>query len=229
MDLFEEQLELEREDGVTLPGLRVTPDFEAATSCKGAGVLVVGGEWGLSAEDHARFVTPLAEFGYFVVALDLVRGRRTEAGDEAQQRAAGLDHAIAIDDIQAGILCLKELARGKIGVIGLDVAGAIAIEAATMLPHIDAVVHAGGPPPRPQARLSRLRAAILIHRTVDGPLNEAAYLDVYARMRRSKADLLGYEYAARPDFFIRPRDEAEREEAVIAWDRTRDFLTTTLT
>lgn len=228
MDLFEEQLELEREDGATLPGLRVTPDFEPAERCNGAGVLVVGGEWGLSAEDHARFVRPLAERGYFVVSLDLVRGRHAAIDDDAL-RAAGIDHAAAIDDIEAGLLCLKELARGKLGVIGLDVAGAIAIEAASVLPHIDAVVHAGGPPPRAEARLARVRASILIHRTVAGPLDEAAYMAIYARLKRSKAPLLGYEYACGPDFFIRPRDEAEREEAVIAWDRTRDFLTTTLT
>lgn len=226
MDLFEEHLELVREDGATLPGLRITPDFEAAESCNGAGVLVVGGEWGLSAEDHARFVRPLGEAGYFVVSLDVVRGREPI---DPEHRWRGEDHARAIDDIEAGLLCLRELARGKLAVIGLDVAGAIAIEAATVLPQIDAVVHAGGPPPRAEARLARLRAPLLIHRTAAGPLDEAAYLAIYERMKRSKVPLVGYEYAGGPDFFIRPRDEAEREEAVIAWDRTRDFLTTTLT
>jgi dienelactone hydrolase len=229
VELFEERLELVREDGVTLPGTRLTPSFESAEGMNGAGVVVVAGEWGLEPADYERFAKPLARLGFFVVATDLVRGMRAESAAAAQQRAAGLDHAIAIDDIEAALLCVKELARGRLGVIGLDVAAQVAIEAATVLPHIDAVVHIGGPPPRETARLQRLRAAILVHKAAHGEMNDAAYMAMYERMRRSKADLLGHDYDASESFFVRPQGEDEEMQARIAFDRTRDFLVATLT
>ncbi|MBA3540675.1 MAG: dienelactone hydrolase family protein, partial [Deltaproteobacteria bacterium] len=126
--MLEAAIEIEREDGVRLPGVQIDPDAATAAQCNGAGVLVVAGEWGLTPEDHARFVRPLAEFGYYVIATDLVRGRRTGSSEDARARAAGLDHAIAIDDLAAGILSLRQLARGRLGVLGLDLAATIALE-----------------------------------------------------------------------------------------------------
>ena len=223
IDLFEERLAMAREDGVEIPGIRITPEFETAQRMNGAGVVLVAGEWGLG-DEHERIAKPLARLGFFTVSMDLVRGVRATSGIDAAPRAA-LDHAIAIGDIEAGLLCVKELARGKLGVIGLDVAAQIAVEAATQLPHIDAVVHAGGPPPG--GMLSRVRAAILVHK--GGEMNEAAYLAMYERMKRSKAVLLGYDYDASESFFVRPQGADEESQARIAFDRIRDFLVQTLT
>lgn len=231
MSLFEERVELEREDGVALPGLRITPDFEPAESCNGAGVLVVAGEWGLGPDDEARVVRPLAELGFFVVALDLVRGRRAASAAEAQQRASGLDRGIAVDDLVAGLLDLRQLASGKLGVLGLDLGATVAVEAAAMVPQLDAVVHIGGPPPRAEARLARARAPILVHyATGSGVFGADDYNQLAARVRRGKAQLLGNDYAtANAGFLHRPADDADREHATIAWDRTRDFLVSVLT
>ncbi|HLL21555.1 MAG TPA: dienelactone hydrolase family protein, partial [Kofleriaceae bacterium] len=155
VELLEERVELVREDGVTLPGWHITPGLVTAERMHGAGVVVVAGEWGLSEDVYARVARPLAQLGFVVVAMDLVRGQHTDDAAVAHARAAALDHVVAITDIQAGLLAVKELARGKLGVIGLDIAAQIALEAATVLPHVDAVVHAGGPVPGPSVPMAR--------------------------------------------------------------------------
>ncbi len=212
MSVYEETATIVREDGSTIPGIWINPDGEAAQTRKGAGVVVVGA-------DRERFAKLLGDLGYFVVAFDLVPG------------ADGFDHATAIDDLVAGILACKKLtAHGKIGVLGVGIAGAIAIEAATMLPHIDAVVLVDGPPPSRTAKLARLRAAINVHRAEAGTLFSAADVaDLEKRMAPSKAQLLCTAYPAGDGFFTTPRDEDEATQARLAWDKTRDFLSFALT
>ena len=229
VELLEQRVEIVREDGVAIPGWHIVPGFETAQRMHGAGVVVVAGEWGLTPADYERFAKPLAQIGFFVVATDLVRGTPAESAEAAAQRARALDHEIAIGDIEAALLNVKELARGKLGVIGLDAAAQIAIEGACVLPHIDAVVHVGGPVPRADAKLARMRAAILCHKTANGEMNDAAYMAMYERMKRSKATLLGFDYDASESFFIRPQGEDEEFQARVALDRTRDFLVQTLT
>ena len=209
-------------------GVHITPAFETAESMGGAGVVLVAGEWGLTEDVLERIARPLARLGFFVVATDLVRGMRTDDAAVARDRAAALDHDIAIGDIEDALLNVKELARGKLGVIGFDVAAQIVVEAATVLPHIDAVVHAGGPPPG-DVRMERVRAAILVHTTRHGEMTEAAYLAMHERMKRSKATLLHFDYDAAESFFVRPQGEDEEFQARVAFDRTRDFLVQTLT
>lgn len=228
IDLLEQRVDLVREDGVTLPGVHITPAFETAQAMGGAGVVIVAGEWGLTDDLLERVARPLARLGFFVVATDLVRGMRSDDAATARDRAVALDHEIAIADVEAALLNVKELARGKLGVIGFDVAAQIVVEAATVLPHMDAVVHAGGPPPG-DVRLERVRAAILVHTTRHGEMTEAAYLVMHARMQRSKAVLIHHDYDAAESFFVRPQGEDEEFQARVAFDRTRDFLVQTLT
>ena len=222
-ELFEETLAIEREDGATIPALRITPAFETAERMRGAGVVIVAGEFGL-ADEHERFARPLARMGFFTVSIDLVRGMRGDAA-AAHARAQALDHAVAIGDVEAALLCVKELARGKLGVIAFDVAAQITLEAAAVLPHIDALVVAGGPPPG-DVPLQRVRASILVHETPGSELRRMALVE---RMQRSRAVLLGFDYDASESFFVRPQGEDEEFDAGVAWDRTRDFLVQTLT
>jgi dienelactone hydrolase len=229
IELLEQRVEIVREDGVTFPGRHIVPGFETAERMHGAGVVVVAGEWGLTEADYERFARPLAQLGFFVVSTDLVRGMPAPSAEAAAQRARALDHDIAIADIEAALLNVKELARGKLAVIGLDVAAQIALEAACVLPHIDAVVHAGGPPPSPDAKLARIRASVLCHKTPGGEMNDTAYVTMYQRMNRGHATLLGFDYDASESFFIRPQGEDEEFHARVAFDRTRDFLVQTLT
>ena len=96
MSLYEERKRLEQEDGEPLHTLRLMPDGEVATRCHGAGVLVVAGEWGVTKSVEDTLVRPLAEMGYFVVAIDLVRGEKPASDEEAAARRAAVDPEVAI-------------------------------------------------------------------------------------------------------------------------------------
>lgn len=210
-ELFVEQVEPVRDDGVHLRATRITPDFDAAEKCHGAGVVVVTGEDGLDDEVLERVVRPLAVAGYFVVALPL--GALT--GEPAD----------LLEDLHAAVLSVKELARGRIGVIGLGAAAPVALAAAAVLPHLDAVVHVGGGLPGPAARLSRVRAAILVHHaTLGSRLDDDALAELQRRLARAHAPLTIRRHDANDALF-----DGRSHEARVAWDQTRDFLALNLT
>jgi len=223
MSLYEERKRLEQEDGEPLHTLRVTPDSEIAVQCNNAGVLVVAGEWGLTPENEARFVTPLAELGYFVVAIDLVGGDKATSEGQAAERT--LDPERGVADIASALLYLKELAGGNIGVVGFDGATAIVIEAATRLPQIDCVVAGGGPGPRKGVQLARTRSSMMFHRgTQTRRLTDDVRAELKERIKPAVQTLMVHDYDAPDRFFARPLDEEERDHATTAFDRTSDFL-----
>ncbi len=228
--MYDFQVQLTREDGAQLPGLQLTPEPDVAAKANGAGVVIVAGEWGLDPDLIERFGKPLAALGFFVTAIDLVGGHRAATAEQARIHAEGIDHASAIQDLQAAILDVKMLASGKIGVLGLDLGATVALEAASTLPQLDAVVHAGGTAPGKHASLARLRASVLILRAEQSTLfTKADYDRVVARAERSKATIMRAVYPAADGFFTRAKTDEERSQAAIAWDRTRDFLVASLT
>ena len=114
--------------------------------------------------------------------------------------------------------------------MAFDLAARIAFEAATELPHIDALIHASGPPPGDHARLARIRAFIQLHwSTKSAVLNQEDHDDLVKRIEPGRARLIGYKYDCSDGFYARPSGEVEASNARIAWDRTRDFLFQTLT
>lgn len=207
-ELFVERVELVRDDGVRLLAVRLTPDFDAAEGCHGAGLVVVADEELATDAVFARVVRPLADAGYFVVALPL-------SGD--------LDDTIV--DLQAALLAVKELARGKLGVIGLGGAATVALAAAAVLPQLDAVVHAGGAVPPASARLGRARAAVLVHQATGGALlRDEDVAALTARLAPSKAPLLIRRHDAADGFFL-----DDTLEGRLAREQTRQFLDHQLT
>lgn len=212
MNLYEERKRLEQEDGEPLHTLRITPDSEVAVQCNSAGVLVVAGEGGLTKDLEDRIVKPLAELGYFVVAIDLVRDR------------AAIELEMAINDIAAALLYLKELAGGKLGVIGFDAAAGIVMEAATRLPQIDCVVAAGGAGPRKGTKLNRTRCSMLFHRgTKSSPLTDEISRELLERIQPAMQTLMVQDYDASEGFFSHPGQD-EQDYATEAFDQTSSFL-----
>jgi dienelactone hydrolase len=210
--LFEEPIELARDDGVVIPAVRLVPDWEPAEQAHGAGVVVVAG--GALGEDQlARVARPLARRGYFVIAFGL-----------------GGDLARGVDEVHAALLALRPLAGGRLGVVALAGAGGVALEAATTLPRIDAVVHLSGPLPRLGARLARVRAAIELHRATAGAAISDD--DVAAFQRAIEPARVGYVVRRHPvgdGFFDHPAGADQAHEAVVAWDQAVDFLAVQLT
>lgn len=215
-NLYDERNRLEQEDGEPLHTLRVTPEPETAVNCNSAGVLVVAGESGVTQEIEDRLVEPLGEMGFFVVAIDLVKDR------------SKFDPALAISDISSGLLYLKEMAGGKLGVIGLDAAAGLAMEAATQLPQIDCVIASGGPGPRKGARLDRVRCSTLFLRgTKTSPLTDEVADAIRTRMEPAKQTLMVQDYDASDGFLAKPGAD-EHEAATDAYAHLTSFLSQNL-
>lgn len=218
--LFEEAVELVREDGVRLRALRVLPDDDAAENCHGAGVVVTATTREASEAVLERIVRGLARAGYVVVAVALAAADDAGAAD-----GHGGAFADPIDDLQAAIASVREMARGRTGVLALGATGPIALAAAALLPQLDAVVHAGGGPPAPAARLGRVRAAVLLHQAAAGTaLTDADVAALTARLQRARAPLTIRRHDAADGFFTGDSAEAE-----VAFDQTRDFFALSLT
>jgi dienelactone hydrolase len=224
MEFYEQQINLVRGDGVTVPARRFIADGELAEKRNGAGIVVVAGERGLGNEVIERFVKPFVELGYHVLATDVVNGHTTESDSVAQERAKALDADGAVEEIAAALLSLREVASGKLGLIGLDAAASVAVRAATRLPQIDAVVHAGGAFPL-EAQLTRMRAHVQLHRPREGGAIDNATCDAAREgLRRAGAQFFTYEYDVADGFALRPRNAEETEQAGIVWTRARDFF-----
>lgn len=230
MSGFGSRVLLVREDGEPRESVSYVPDVEAGRDRRGAGVVVLGGEWGLPPELATRFGGGLADEGFFVVTTDIVRGKVAASAVEARRRAGELDHEQAIEDLVAALLELKRGASGKLGVLAFDLAATIAVEAACVLPQLDAVVHVGGPPPGHHARLARLRASVLFQRgEASTQLFATDVEDVVARAERAKVSVGAQTYPGCGDgFFTRPATDEERHHATIAWDRTRAYFASAL-
>lgn len=225
MSLYEERKRLEQEDGEPLHTLRVMPDGEVATRCRGAGVLVVAGEWGVTKGVEDTIVRPLAEMGYFVVAIDLIRGGKAATDVEAAASRAAIDPEIAINDIASALLYLKELAGGRLGVFALDAAAGIAIEAATRLPQIDCVVTTGGAGPRRGVKLARTRSSIMVLRgRATSPMTDEVCLEMSKRIEPAMQRFLIHDFDCADGFFTRPATDAERDCASEAFDHASSFL-----
>lgn len=229
MSLYEERKRLEQEDGEPLHTLRVMPDGEVAVRCRGAGVLVVAGEWGVTQDVEDKLVRPLAEMGYFVVAIDLIRGGKAADGAEATVRRGAIDPEIAINDLASALLYLKELAGGRLGVFALDAASGIAIEAATRLPQIDCVVTSGGAGPRKGVKLARTRSSIMVLRgETTSPMSGEVCLEMSKRIEPAMQRFLIQNFRCGDGFLTRPAGDDERDCAAEAFDHASSFLAQTL-
>jgi dienelactone hydrolase len=153
-----------------------------------------------------RLVKPLGDAGYFVVAVQL-----------------GGEPAEAIEDLHAALLCVKELARGKLGVIGVGAAAPLALAAAAELPHVDAVVHAGGELPPSTVKLSRVRAPVLVQASATSP-TDAEIASLRERLRRGHAAVTLQRHDTPAGL-----GAGDPVDARIAWDQTRQFLDLVLT
>ncbi len=139
-------------------------------------------------------------------------------------------HAATIDDVGEAILELKRQAFGGIGAIAVGPAATLLLEAATVLPQLDGIVLFDVRVPAARPHYARMRAQILIHRAEQGSAMTADEVErLHEEARPGRVQIFDWSYpTANERFAIDPGTDADAIEAEIAWDRTRDFLTTAL-
>lgn len=105
-------------------------------------LIVIHEWWGLTdwIETNAD---AFANKGYAALAIDLYKGKSTKNLDAAQELMRGLKPDLVNKDIQAAYVFLQnnpKVDKNRIGVIGWDIGGGFALQTATILPKLKAVV-----------------------------------------------------------------------------------------
>jgi dienelactone hydrolase len=167
------------------------------------GVLVLGS--GLA----DRFAIRLEDLGYVVHAVEVVT---------------------SIDDIAAAILELKQRTPGGIGALAIGPAATLLLEAATVLPQLDAIVLFDVRLPAARPHYARMRVQVQLHRAEHGDAMTAADAErLQDEASPGHVQIFDWAYETGNDrFAVEPRGDDEASDAEIAWDRSRDLLATAL-
>jgi hypothetical protein len=157
-----------------------------------------------------RFDSELVELGYVVHAVETVA---------------------SIDDIAAAILDLKAMTpAGAIGAIAIGPAATLLLEAATVLPQLDGIALFDVRMPASRPHYARMRVQVQIHRAHQGTaMTSEDVRQILDEAAPGFVQVFEWTYTTANDRFVtEPRDETDAQQSAIAWDYTRDFLTTAL-
>ena len=137
--------------------------YVPASTGKGptASVLLVPGEAGVT-PGVKQMAQTLQKQGYRTLVVDLYRGETVGEGDtlDAHIMSRAIDEQQVADDLKRG---LEHLAQqpGPVALMGFDLGGAYALEAALRHPEVQLVVSLGGRPITDADQLAPLKAAVL--------------------------------------------------------------------
>jgi carboxymethylenebutenolidase len=126
-------------------------------------VIVVPGEGGVTTGVE-QMANTLREAGFVALVVDLYRGEKVAKGDplDAHILSRAMDEKQVHTDLQAALAYLE--ARddiASVGILGFDLGGGYALEAAVKQPRLRVVVSICGRPITDAALLGPMRAAVL--------------------------------------------------------------------
>ena len=188
------------------------------------GIIVIQEWWGLN-DQICGVADRFARAGFTALAPDLYQGRVTQAPDEASHLMSGLDFPGAThQDIRGAVDHLA--ARGKVGVMGFCMGGALTIAAAVHVPQVTAAVCFYGIPPREFADPAAITIPFQGHfANRDDWCTPAAADELEARMKAAGRTPASFRYEADHAFFNERRAGVyDAECANLAWERTIGFL-----
>ncbi len=226
-------IEFKRPDGQTVKG-------HLAEAAQPIGAVVVIQEW-WGVNDQIRGVAQrFADAGFTALVPDLYRGKSTVEAEEAHHLMTGLNFGEAAQqDIRGAVQYLKarQIGRGKVGVTGYCMGGALTVLASTMVPEMDAGVIWYGLPPLEYVDASRIKAPLQAHwATQDGAFPIASVDGLEAKFKEANVCYEGFRYLAHHAFANETAQGRNRIAmtqydaawAQMAWDRTMRFFGTTL-
>lgn len=226
-------IEFKRPDGQTVKG-------HLAEAAQPIGAVVVIQEW-WGVNDQIRGVAErFAEAGFTALVPDLYRGKSTVEAEEAHHLMSGLNFAEAAQqNIRGAVQYLKgrHIGRGKVGVTGYCMGGALTVLASTMVPEMDAGVIWYGLPPLEYVDASKIKVPLQAHwATQDGAFPIANVDGLEAKFKEADVCYEGFRYLAHHAFANETAQGRNRIAitqydaawAQMAWDRTMRFFGTTL-
>jgi carboxymethylenebutenolidase len=203
--------------------------FSQPASGRGRGILVIHESWGLT--DHTRDVCDrLARAGFASLAPDLFGGRTAEDRAAAQQLAKELDTDRAIADVDAAVAELhnQNATEGsRIGALGFELGGSLALAAGCRSQRIGAVVSFYAANPTLEYDFANLKAPVLaIFAGEDESVTESVVQPLESALQRAgvrssvqvRTDVKnGYMNDAQPDVY-------DATAATEGWDALLAFF-----
>lgn len=226
-------IHFQRPDGVSVPGY-------LAEAARPLGAVVVIQEWwGLN--DQIRGVAErFASAGFTALVPDLYRGKSTVEAEEAHHLMTDLNFGdAASQDVRGAVNHLKglKLGRGKVGVTGYCMGGALTVLASTLVPEADAAVVWYGMPPLEYVDAGRIGMPLQAHWATQDEFFAIAGVDALeAKFAAAGVAYEGHRYLAHHAFANETAQGPGRIDktqydaawAQQAWDRAMRFFGTHL-
>ena len=220
---------------VTFPSAGGTAHGYLATppGGSGPGVIVIQEWWGLT-EHIADIADRLAAEGFVALAPDLFGGRVAHDTDEARKMMGALPTARGVELLSGAVdylLSREEVTGESIGTVGFYMGGGFVLALAARDPRVAAAVPFYGVIRDGLPDFSGLNAKVVGHYAEHDQAAPPESLDALSEAirRQSGTEPVFHVYPAGHAFFNDARPEAyHAESARLAWNRTLDFLRSTL-
>ncbi|HSM72501.1 MAG TPA: dienelactone hydrolase family protein [Anaerolineales bacterium] len=201
--------------------------YLASPSDGGPGVLVLHAWWGLK-QSFKEMCDQLAEHGFTALAPDYYQGMVANTIEEAKALMEKRDDELAEETVKSAKDHLISLCEGQpVGVMGFSMGAAWALSMAAADPDISAVVMCYGVG---EADLGQIKAKILGHFAESDEWEPLKYVkQMEEDMQKAGLDVTLHTYPGAAHWFMESdRPEYDPESAKLAWDRTFEFLDTSL-
>ncbi|MEK6975096.1 MAG: alpha/beta fold hydrolase [Candidatus Thermoplasmatota archaeon] len=187
------------------------------------GIVVVQEWWGVNSQIKGS-ADRLAESGYRVLVPDLFRGKATLDEAEAEHMMHNLDfEEAATQDIRGAVQHLKP--KGKVGVVGFCMGGALAVLTAATTPEADAVVSWYGVPPEEALDVAKVTAPLQGHFALQDTFFPIASVDALDRRLQQRGVAHEFHrYDAGHAFGNETGANHDPDATEQAWDRTLRFF-----
>jgi len=166
----------------------------------------------------------LAEQGFTVLAPDLRDGKIAKTIDEAKELMGKSDGQFVGDTVMAAKDHLREMVKGKIGVIGFSMGGAWALIIASHKPEqVAATVLFYG---NEDVDVGKITSKLMGHYSDNDEWEPNEYVEkTFGGMKSAGVDATLHIYPGVGHWFVEEdRPEYDSAAAQLAWERTFDFL-----
>lgn len=189
----------------------------------GRGVLVLHAWWGLKPV-FKEMCDRLAEQGFTALAPDLRDGQIAETIDEAKELMAKSDGQLIGQAVFIAKDRLREMTKGKIGVIGFSMGAAWALIVASAVPDQVAttVLFYGNE----DVDVTKIKAKVMGHFSDNDEWEPNEWVDKkFGEMEAAGVDATRHTYPGVAHWFMESdRPEYDPAAAQLAWERTIEFL-----
>lgn len=193
----------------------------------GPGILVLHAWWGLN-PFFKQVCDRLAEQGFTVLAPDMRDGQIAKTIDEAKELMEKSDSQLVGDTVMAAKEHLRNIVKGKIGLVGFSMgAGWALIVASTTPEQVGATVLFYG---NEYADYGKVTSKVMGHFSDNDEWEPNEYVEkTFAEFKSAGVDATLHIYPGVAHWFVESdRPEYDSAAAQLAWERTFEFLRATL-